>query len=1600
MTQRNVIFLDELDSRQFYSREVLAATNPHQWQVACVHYEFFHSETDHGPHIDLTLYSKQANQLLFLLGLPLQDAGRPVWPGMFQDWPAEVLNGFADEYEQLAQRLTMRAGSLYEVMPFTPLFGATADKLVDGRTCPGLQASWPVAQVIQRYRFVTPIVQGRVLEVATGPGMGACMMLSNNRQITEYYGADLDALAIDLARRSNADPRANFHLGDFNELDGLFDTVMSLETIEHTPDPEQFMADLHARLKPDGTMIISLPNERWHGTHLNPHHWTCWNYARTVSFAQQFFEEVEVQCYDRPSFKECPYDIAKLYPYAGLADVSNHEGYLLVLRKPKVWQQRSRVVVKRTSARGDVLQTTPIVAALRQMHPDRRLVMWTEMTEVYADNPDVDILVCCHGLFKPAEQDQLIDLDLAYESSPRQHMLLSYAQRAAVAPRDSRLKLNLTPLDYRLVIAHVVQPDRLDDWRYVEKVVTLHMSSTPDRNWPAEYWDLLLQMLMATPQLGVLVVGAGRDHTPPAHPRIINLVGKLDFRNSAAAVAIADLLVGTDSGMLHVAGATGTPAVGLYGMVKPETRIPLGAVQTALVSPVDCAGCLHQQPAPNTDPHCLHGRGKAFCMDHITPDKVYLAIQQALATVLPWQWQLRAHLGGAHAVSPPQIAVDREARANAAAQTAPLLREQPFRAGDLSSALGEKEEVPVDPIEDAYAQWQQIHTLQGIDGQLMAERVQKQWRHNPVIHLLVWIDPGQEGLLADTVDSLSGQLFGEWRLSVVSPLPCPDPVFTELPILHWETVNAEDKTLALSQEVARVGADWFALVPPGLRLEPHTLLRIGDYANLKPEWALIYTDEDDIAADGKRQYPRFKPDFNLDMLRSTYYLGPVFARRNALPADQLPFQMPGAEEHDLALRLLDAHGEAAIGHITDVLVHWPQALPRVVDEYASQLALSDHLQRAGIAGEVLNGYLPGTFRVAYQHPTQASVTIIIPNKDKIEFLEPCLDSLLDKTDYPNYDVIVVDNQSTDPDLFEYYEQIRAAQPDRVRILDYPHEFNYSAICNLAASEAKGEYVLFLNNDTQILHPEWLSRMMAHAQRPEVGVVGARLSYPETGKIQHAGVIVGMDAIAEHVFIGQLGLNDPGYMNRALVEQNYTAVTGACQLVRKSLYEQVGGQDAVELTVSYNDIDLCLKTASLGFKTVWTPFATLIHHGSVSQKSDVVDFERQARKHARFKKERETMTSRWLPQLAHDPAYNPHLSLVARDMRVDAEIPLNWDVNFHDRPRVLARPLNGGSGDYRVVQPCAALSEAGLAQTECLRFPPNKGRLLTVTELARQAPDILIAHAALTDTELVAFDYYKRHLPGIRRIFMLDDLVTQVPEKSSVYKSFMRVFRDAKARLRKMLALSDRLIVSTDFLAETCAGMIDDIAVVPNRLRRDPWTYLTSRRGRGSKPRVGWAGAQQHLGDLQLIEPVVKALANEVEWVFMGMCPDPIRPFVKEFHSFVSIEDYPAKLASLDLDLALAPLEDNPFNQAKSNLRLLEYGALAWPVVCTDIDPYRAYDAPVCRLPNDPEAWIAAIRQKLADPAALTLEGQALKAWVHRHFILEDHLDEWARALLK
>ena len=806
----------------------------------------------------------------------------------------------------------------------------------------------------------------------------------------------------------------------------------------------------------------------------------------------------------------------------------------------------------------------------------------------------------------------------------------------------------------------------------------------------------------------------------------------------------------------------------------------------------------------------------------------------------------------------------------------------------------------------------------------------------------------------------------------------------------------------INEAISASDSEWVALINAGDQLTPNSTFTLLAAIRRHPEWRLLYSDEESITPAGDASPPHFKPDFNLDYLRSLPYVGGLLLIRRDLFKAIGGFDPSalGAEDYDLVLRAWEylqkkGDGGASIGHVSEVLY---RRMPG--GGYAQQMALADtlnsaqntlrrHFARLGVEVELEYGVLPATQRVRYLHSDTPMVSIIIPTRNQRSMLERCLESLFSHTAWPSYEVLVVDNGSDEADALQYLDGLRTLGADlsgRIQVLEYPQPFNYSAMNNFAARHARGEYLLLLNNDTAALHDDWLDVMMAHAQRPEVGVVGAKLLYPD-GKVQHAGVVLGVKGPAEHPFIGREA-KDAGYYARLQVDQNYCAVTGACLLVRKVLFDGVGGLDDDELAVSYSDIDLCLKIREQGKLVVWTPYALLLHEGSKSQKAGVESADAQA-KAKRFEREQAVMYRRWMPQIANDSAYNRCLSLASTDFVEESDPALRWDPEWRPAPRIIAQPADRmGCGEYRIIAPARALINAGRVQGHEI------DRIYTPPELARIKPDALILQRQVEPHQIDAIERHKR-FNDVFCVFEIDDLVTNVPVKNAHKKHLPK---DLYKRLRRAVGICDRLVVATEALAEAYSALSKDVKVIPNFIEDARWGSLRGGRRVGRKPRVGWAGGISHTGDLDLISSVVEELKDEVEWVFFGMCPERVRPYVHEFHEPVPIDQYALRLAGLNLDLAVAPLEDVPFNHAKSHLRLLEYGILGYPVVCSDLTPYRG-DFPVTRVRNRHRDWVEAIRAHVSDLDATAEQGDALRKHVREHWLLENNLDAWLEGWL-
>jgi GT2 family glycosyltransferase len=527
-----------------------------------------------------------------------------------------------------------------------------------------------------------------------------------------------------------------------------------------------------------------------------------------------------------------------------------------------------------------------------------------------------------------------------------------------------------------------------------------------------------------------------------------------------------------------------------------------------------------------------------------------------------------------------------------------------------------------------------------------------------------------------TIATLEAQLYRRWRLVIVARGALPGPLHRGLE----RAVATDSRLRVITTEAERHdGADDFAepeTVPParwvvpimaGDRLPPQALYELAVEINVHPEAELLYADEDETDAEGRRSAPYFKPDFDPDLLLAQDYLTGLTAYRSDLVIGigGLPTDSAAPSWHEAALAAAFAAGAARIRHIPSVLCHRHRPAAKDAALAAREAADKAALDRAVVARFLARNGLPARVlaipdenrhRVVWPQPSPAPlVSVIIPTRDRAELLERCLDGVLTRTDYPAIEVIIADNDSREPATAALYD--RLAQDQRVRIVPMPGPFNYSRLNNRAVTVARGEILLLLNNDIDIIAPDWLGEMVSHALRPDIGAVGAKLLYADD-TIQHAGVILGMgwpEGVAGHYYCFETR-DAPGAFDLLRVTRSTSAVTAACLAVRKSVFLEVGGFDEENLKVAFNDVDLCLRIQARGWRNLWTPFAELYHLESASRGKDLGG-ERARRYYAEIA----YMRARWGETLDRDPYWNPNLSLSsgARNLAPFPRRPKPW-----------------------------------------------------------------------------------------------------------------------------------------------------------------------------------------------------------------------------------------------------------------------------------------------------------------------------------------------------
>ncbi|MBU9859732.1 glycosyltransferase [Rahnella aceris] len=555
-----------------------------------------------------------------------------------------------------------------------------------------------------------------------------------------------------------------------------------------------------------------------------------------------------------------------------------------------------------------------------------------------------------------------------------------------------------------------------------------------------------------------------------------------------------------------------------------------------------------------------------------------------------------------------------------------------------------------------YAEWVALYGT--FDDEKRADALSEiaKFPSHPVISIVMPTYNPPVELLSEAIDSVIAQAYPYWELCIADDASPDQNVQAVLRLYEQKDKRIK---ICLREQNGHISAasnsalnlatgHYVALLDHDDILPADALFEVAKAILANPEAKMFYSDEDKIDPQGIRCHPYFKPDWNPDL----FYSQNMFSHLGVYDRDLLNeiggFRLgtEGSQDYDLALRCLEKVGHNAVTHIPKILYHWriiPGSTAASGGEkpyafLASMKVLGEHFQRQGIKAEVSEAVENmRMMRVKYSLPENPPlVSIIIPTRNGEALVRQCLESIFEKSTYKNYEIILIDNGSTDAGALAYFAELD--KKPNVFVLHDDSPFNYSALNNKAATSARGELICLLNNDIEVISPDWLEELVSQAMRPEIGAVGARLWYPDD-TLQHGGVVIGMGGIAGHAHLG-ISRENPGYFGRAWLTQNYSAVTAACLMIRKSTYFAVNGLEEEHLTVAFNDVDFCIRVRDAGYRNLWTPFAELYHHESATRGNDLAPD-----KIERFKREIAYMEQQHGHQLNNDPAFNPNLDLM-------------------------------------------------------------------------------------------------------------------------------------------------------------------------------------------------------------------------------------------------------------------------------------------------------------------------------------------------------------------
>jgi O-antigen biosynthesis protein len=840
----------------------------------------------------------------------------------------------------------------------------------------------------------------------------------------------------------------------------------------------------------------------------------------------------------------------------------------------------------------------------------------------------------------------------------------------------------------------------------------------------------------------------------------------------------------------------------------------------------------------------------------------------------------------------------------------------------------------------------------------------------PLLSLLLPIQSASVEDVRRVVASVQQQIYPHWELCVaiglnasaetkalISDLAQKEPriKFTNL-LVEADLTDLSDQAL----KMVSPHSDWLLKLNATNIIANYSIFTSARAINIHKNSQIIYSDEDVVDAMAQRSSPDFKPDWNLDLHLSSNLIGSSGFYRTALVQKVGGYQTgmdeatDEAMDFDLSLRCIEQVEPEQIVHLPYVLFHGAPSSHVVSD--AGVRALNAHFERQRIAATVEN--LSHGYRIQYALPKVLPlVSLIIPTRNGVDLLRQCIASIQQKTTYHNFEIIIVDNGSDEPATLDYFKSL--AKEENIRILRIDAPFNYSALNNAAVKVAKGELIGLVNNDIEVISPGWLEELVSQALRPGVGAVGARLWFPDD-TLQHGGVVLGIHGWAAHAH-NQLPRGSLGYQGRMALVSEFSAVTGACLLVRKSSFEAVGGLNEEALKISCNDVDFCLKLKNIGLRNVWTPFADLYHHESATR-----GFEDTPAKKARFAGELAYMRQHWGEQLKNDPAYSPNLTLESQDFGLawPPRAPLLTRVvdlqpgqaPLYERLAQLAKGtqrvayfaenVHSSTFRYRAANMAEVLNAMGTNHNQDISAACFfSSDLRSCADIAESA-DILVISRARYDLDIAhLIEQFKAQHKKVW--FDIDDWVFDVQHIDLIISSqgqepsdeVLNYWHAVVSRMARTMRLCDGVITTNSFLANKISKFIDiPVEIISNfanaqQLAVSQPIYerkLAQKVNENDKIKLGYfSGSASHNRDLALLLPALESVMlgdPRVELVLVGSVEFGVG-FEAQFgnritrHAFTDFLTLQRLIGAVDFNLV--PLVANEFTDCKSELKFVD-----------------------------------------------------------------------------